>query len=152
MLFLFCSSLVCFVRVCFCLCLFFVCFVCLCLFLSVSFENHCFPAIKVFWVECSINFCFSFQFLVLASDLLFVCFLFQDVLFFLLFCLLTCFVLNHNIRFVFCIAFFSCCCSLHFWLRCFVIFDFWLLIKNISRKIGNSQNPKTKNAENGILT
>ena len=77
----------------FCLCLFFAS---LCLFLSVSSENHCSPCnSSVFLVSCSFNLCFSFQFLVLAF---YVCFLFQDVLFFFL---LSCFVLSQNIRFVF---------------------------------------------------
>ena len=45
--------------------------------------------------------CFPCQFLVLAFCFCFVCFLFQDVVLLLLFCLLSCFVLNHNNKFVF---------------------------------------------------
>ena len=42
--------------------------------------------------------CFSCQFLVLAFCFCVVCFLFQDIVLFLFFCLLSCFVLNHDIR------------------------------------------------------
>ena len=70
--------------------------------------------------------CFSCQFLVVAFCFGFVCFLFQDVLLLLSFCLLSCFVLNHNIRFVFalhlvfflllffCFCFLVVCCFWNF--------------------------------------
>ena len=92
-----------------CLCLFFP----LCLFLSVV------PAILVFLVQCAFNLCFSFQFLALAFCFCSACFLIQDVPLFVFFCLLSCFVLNHNIRFPF--ALYLLFLLLFLWLICFGI-------------------------------
>ena len=89
MLFLFCSSLVCFVCVCFCLCL----------FLSVSYVIHLF-AILVFWFNVHSNLCFSLRFLVLCFLFLFCLVYVSDVPLCVFVFLLFCFVLNHKIRFV----------------------------------------------------
>ena len=78
----------------------------------------------------------------------FVWYLFQDVPFFCFFyCLLSGFALNHNAKHSFVSHLLSCCCL---FLVCFGIllfFDLLLPIKNISRKIGSSENPQMKNAE-----
>ena len=77
----------------------------------------------------------------------FVCFLFPDVPLFVFICLSSCFVMNQNIRFAFVCIFISCFILLFFG---FGILDFWLPIKNISRKFGNSEGPKIKmQQENG---
>ena len=107
--------------------------------------------------------CFSFLFLVLAFSFCFVCFLVQDVILFLFFCLLSCFVLNHHVWFLFAL-------HLVFLLLFFVFvalvfcnfFDFWLPIKNISQKFGNCKKPKnekcrkkdtgTRAVSTGVLT
>ena len=57
----------------------------LCLSLSLLFFSFFLPS------------CFSLLFLVLAFSFCFVCFLVQDVILFLFFCLLSCFVLNHHV-------------------------------------------------------
>ena len=57
-------------------------------------------------------------------------------LFVLLFCL------NHNFLIFLLCFLFSCCSFLVLLLWYFVIFKFWLPIKNISQKIGNSENPQ----------
>ena len=71
---------------------------------------------------------------------------------FVFFCLFSCFVLNHDIRFVF---------ALHLLLLLFLFFAlvfcyfliFGYLSKNISRKIGNSKTDiLTRAASTGVLT
>ena len=89
-----------FLWVCFvCVCFVFVCF----MFVSVSYENHCFPCnSSVFGLFKKESLCFSFQFLVLAFWFLFCVLFVSRCSFVILFiCLFSCFVLNHNIRFVF---------------------------------------------------
>ena len=89
---------------------------------------------------------FHFLFLVLVFFCCVCFFLFQDVLLFLLFCLLSCVVLNHNISFIFAL-------HLVFWLLLFFvlvafIFCYFLIFgnlsKNISEKHGNSKNSKNQ--------
>ena len=83
-----------------CFCLFFR--VSLCFSLAFLLASPFFTS--SFFVSLSLSLfsflpsCFSFQFLVLAFCFRLVCFQFQDVLLFLVFCLFSCFVLNHHIR------------------------------------------------------
>ena len=123
---------------------FFVCFACVCfcffVFVSYSFlwKSH-FPSnssalglIKkseyLFLISVS-GFCFCF-----------VCFLFEDVLLFLCFCLFSSFVLNHNMFFLLHLVFLL----LFFCFYCFgIVFDYGYLSKHLSKK-GNSENPKNE--------
>ena len=93
--------------------------------------------------------CFSFLFLVLAFCFCCVCFFVSRCYFvFVFFCLLSCFVLNHNLRFVIALhlvflqlLFLFCC----FHILLFLIFGY-LSSKNISENFGNCKN-KNENAE-----
>ena len=117
----------------------FLSFVCLCLFLSVSYGIIVFPATLVFFclmlVQSFLKFCLG------CLLLCFVCHLFQDVPL-LFFCLLSCFILNRRIRFSYCCHPVFLLSFVFVFLWSFVFLDFWLPIKNISPKIGNSENPK----------
>ena len=141
MLFLFCYfSFVLFVFV---LCLFCVCFVFVCAcFFQFLMKITVSPAIRVFLKRE-----YLFLISVAGSCFLFyvVCSLFQDVLWFLFICLFSCFVLNHNIRFVFALRL-----LLLLVLFCFVgfVFCFLLPIKNISEKMEIPKTPEIKNEEN----
>ena len=124
----------------------FVLFVCACFFLFLM-KITVFPAILVFLVYKKVNLCFSFQFLVLAFCFCFVCFLFQDVLLFLVFCLFSCFVLNHNIIFValllvFLLLFFGFCCF-----GILLFFEFGYLSKTSLKQLEIPKTPKMKIAE-----
>ena len=107
-------------------------------------------SLSLLFVSFFLASCFSCQFLVLAFCYWFVCVLFQDVLLFLFFCLLSCFVLNHNLRFAF---------ILHlllllflFWLISYFLFLLWQPLKNISEK-WNFENRKNETCrKTDILT
>ena len=131
----FCCSLFC-VSLCFFLAFLGPLFFSFSLFVSLVFFSFFLPL------------CFSFLYLVLALSFCFVCF-FQAVLLFLFFCLLSCFVLNHNLRFVFALHLVSCCCCCWFLLRSYLFFIFLdTYQKHLWKK--NMEMPKTakmKNAE-----
>ena len=97
--------------------------------------------------------CFSCKFLVLAFCFCLVCFLLQDVLLFLFFCLLSCFVLNHN-SIVFPLQFFLVVVLCFCFFGALLFLNFGYLSKNISQTIGNSENPQMKLQKNktNILT
>ena len=154
------SFLVCFVFV----------FVCFFLFLmKIIFPcNSCVWGFNVHSISV-FHFSFWFLLLVLAFGscfwflllvLVFVCFLFQDVpsfLFFLFFCLLSCFVSNHSIRFSFALILFSCCSFFCFGVLLCLIFGY--LSKHLSKNSENSQNEEcrkkdtlTRAVSTGVLT
>ena len=100
-----------------------------------------------------VTLCFSFQFLVLAFCLCFVCFLFQDVFLFLVFRLFSCFVLNRNIRYfalllVFLLLlFFGFCC---FGILLFLNFGYLSKTSLKNMEIPEPQNEKRRKRD--ILT
>ena len=105
-------------------------------FVSLLFFSFFLPSCFLFSLCGS---CF-FLFVVFA-------FLFQDVLLFLFFCLLSCVVLNHNISFLFAL-------HLVFWLlllfcsfAILLFFDFWKPVKNISERMEIGKTAKMKNPE-----
>ena len=150
-LLLFCS--LCFLewsRCCYSFCsfwylLFVFVFVSLCLFLSASYEHQCLPCIfSVIWLLKSESlflvsvsgFGFSLLFyLLFVSRCFSVCSLVLFCITILNFCLASCFLV------VFCF----CCFGI------VLFFELWLPSKNISQKIGNSENPQMQSAENGHL-
>ena len=69
-------------------------------FFTLSFSVSLSLSLSLSFFSFFLPSCFSCQFLVLVFCFCFVCFLLQDVVLFLFFFLLSCFVLNHNIRFV----------------------------------------------------
>ena len=89
----------------------------------------------------SVSLCFSLAFFGLPPLFLFVvfAFLFQDVLLFLFFCLLSCVVLNHNNSFIF---------SLHLvFLLLLLFFVFVAFIFCYSLNFGNLSKTSLKNTE-----
>ena len=110
----------CFVILWFVLFVFVVClFACACFFLFLM-NITVFPAILVLFGLMFIHFLFSFQFLVPASGSCSISFLFQDVIFFLFFWLLSWVVLDHNrlsfnLLLLFLLILCLCLCFVFFW-------------------------------------
>ena len=153
-----------FLIVCFCLFLF-VMFVCVEVFLLFLCFLVMFFGLLLFCSLCLLEWsrrcsclvllwCVLFVF-VFCSGSCFVCFLFQDIPFFLFFYLLSCFVLNHHIRSSFALHLLF---MLLLFFRLFgfgveIFFDFWLPIKTSLEKLEIPTTPKMKNAEKmDILT
>ena len=104
-----------------------------------------FLVILVFLVNVhsiSVSHC-SFWFLRCVFVLFAICF--KMFLCLCFFCLLSCFVLNHNIRFSFALHLLFLLLFFAFVFCCLLILGY--LSKSISRNIGNSENPHMKNAE-----
>ena len=124
------------------------------LFGASSFFTFFFFVSLVFF-SFFLPFCFSFLYLVLAFSFCYVSFIFLGVLLFLFFCLLSCFVLNHNLRFVF--ALHLGFLILLFFVFVAFIFCYFLIFGNLSKTSlkKNMEILKTtriKNAEKDILT
>ena len=150
------------------LCLFFICFLIgkpsfppkkgnCCLFICVSLcfslalfgPPHIFPFsffVSLLLFSFFLPSCFSSLFLVLSFSFCLVCFLVQDVMLFIFFCLSSSFVLNHHVWFI-------CALYLVFFFLLFLVFvafifcnflNFGYLSKNISEKLGNCKKPKNE--------
>ena len=128
--------------------------------LSLSLSLSIYIYIYIYLSLSLLYFLSSFLFLISISGscflFCFVCFLFQDVILFLFFCLLSSFVLNQNIiSFTFASCFFVVVVFV-FCFCCFGVcyfFEFWLPIKKHLSKKWKFENPKMKNAEKtDILT